>query len=377
MSQSSPDSLLYTDTPHQGALDIQPCACPRPRFLPDTLLRLKLCLAISDLCKATRGVSGFILPAVQKGATYIYTDVQMNPLSALLLSVLSTLSLFWSATTPISASASNPDPDCASAPSSRASPTSSGLSSSSPSGSSSASISESDATTLYITALTNHRDPPYLARAQCWALAAPFTVYPTVGRALALGAVDNATYVVLPPRSAEGWHRPPHAMFFVLLSGLAQVYVPRRDGESATMLSHGYDDDGDGYGYGEGDDINYAVNPASSSSSPSSHPGQARLQQHRHQLPLHEPHPQPRPDDPRWDTITITPGSPNQLLVAADTDPRARGHLTFYPGDGESVALQVPFRESGSGSGSGSAAAAAPVVPGHRVVHEGACRGDE
>ncbi|EXJ59054.1 hypothetical protein A1O7_06485 [Cladophialophora yegresii CBS 114405] len=87
-------------------------------------------------------------------------------------------------------------------------------------------------TTLYITALTNHPSPPYNARLECWSLATPFTTYPTVGRALSLGNVDNATYVVLPPRSAEGWHRPPHLMFFVLLSGMAQVFAPRTNANS-------------------------------------------------------------------------------------------------------------------------------------------------
>ncbi|KAH0844917.1 hypothetical protein AYO21_04157 [Fonsecaea monophora] len=184
--------------------------------------------------------------------------------------------------------------------------------------------------TLYITALTNYADPPYLARLQCWALTTRFTVYPTVGRALALGDVDNATYVVLPPRSGEGWHRPPHAMFFVLLSGVAQVYVPRRDGG--------------GRGFGE--------------SSPPSQRNQHQRQQQNY-LATQSP-PRPHPTDPRWDTITITPGSAQQILVAADTDTRARGHLTFYPGDGDSVALQIPFRDG--------------VVPAHTVVHEGACK---
>ncbi|OAL23039.1 hypothetical protein AYO20_11101 [Fonsecaea nubica] len=187
--------------------------------------------------------------------------------------------------------------------------------------------------TLYITALTNYADPPYLARVQCWALTTPFTVYPTVGRALALGDVDNATYVVLPPRSGEGWHRPPHAMFFVLLSGVAQVYVPRRDGG-----------DSGGSGFEE--------------SSPPPLRNQHRRQQQSY-LATQSP-PRPHPTDPRWDTITITSGSAQQILVAADTDPRASGHLTFYPGDGDSVALQIPFRDG--------------VVPAHTVVHEGACK---
>ncbi|EXJ68051.1 uncharacterized protein A1O5_08666 [Cladophialophora psammophila CBS 110553] len=195
-----------------------------------------------------------------------------------------------------------------------------------------------------MTALTNHPVPPYLARVQCWALSADFTTYPTVGRALALGAVDNATYVVLPPRGAEGWHRPPHPMFFVLLSGVAQVYVPNASGgdvggEGASYSSsgdNGCDSDGDdGYDYGRG------------------------LQQQQQQ---HQERRQPPPDDEGWTTLAITPGSPHQILIAADTDARAKGHLTFYPGDGETVALQIPFRDG--------------AVPAHMVVHEGPCRGD-
>ncbi|KIW95408.1 uncharacterized protein Z519_03992 [Cladophialophora bantiana CBS 173.52] len=202
-------------------------------------------------------------------------------------------------------------------------------------------------TLLHMTALTNHPVPPYLARVQCWALSAGFTVYPTVGHALALGAVDNATYVVLPPRGAEGWHRPPHPMFFVLLSGVAQVYVPNAGGgddrgEGATDSSgtDGFGSDGDyGYDHGRG------------------------LQQQQHQEQRQSQHRQPPPDDEGWTTLAITPGSPHQILIAADTDARAKGHLTFYPGDGETVALQIPFRDT--------------AVPPHMVVHEGPCRGDE
>ncbi|ETI21980.1 hypothetical protein G647_06050 [Cladophialophora carrionii CBS 160.54] len=179
----------------------------------------------------------------------------------------------------------------------------------------------SNATPLYITALTNHPSPPYNARLECWSLANTFTTYPTVGRALSLGNVDNATYVVLPPRSAEGWHRPPHLMFFVLLSGLAQVFAPRtnRPMPSVDMQFH-------------------AQGPAPMVGAPTTYERQ-------------------------WDVITIAPGSPQQVLIAGDTDMRSPGHLTYYPGDGETVALQIPI----SGG----------VVPEHTVVHEGGCTGDE
>ncbi|KIW67661.1 hypothetical protein PV04_06893 [Phialophora macrospora] len=177
---------------------------------------------------------------------------------------------------------------------------------------------QSNSTTLYMTALTNHASPPYNARLQCWSLANTFTTYPTVGKALSLGNVDNATYVVLPPRSAEGWHRPPHLMFFVLLSGLAQVFAPKTN----SVIPRAVD------------------------------------------MPLQAP---PMVDASaytrQWDVITIAPGSPQQILIAADTDVRSPGHLTYYPGDGETVALQIPI----SGG----------VVPEHTVVHEGGCTGDE
>ena len=55
--------------------------------------------------------------------------------------------------------------------------------------------------------------------------------------------------------------------------------------------------------------------------------------------------------------------SVNPLIVAVDSDFRAQGHLTFYPSDQESVALQIPFKDG--------------KVPEHTVLHEGACRGDE
>jgi len=67
-------------------------------------------------------------------------------------------------------------------------------------------------TTLHLSAVVNSPTAPYHAIVECWALDAPFQNYSTVGRALDLGDTSNATYVVLPPRSAEGWHRPPHPM---------------------------------------------------------------------------------------------------------------------------------------------------------------------
>lgn len=61
-----------------------------------------------------------------------------------------------------------------------------------------------------------------------------------------------------------------------------------------------------------------------------------------------------------FDSLYIVEGV-NPLIVAVDTDPRAPGHLTFYPSDKETVALQVPFRDG--------------RVLEHTVVHRGPCRG--
>lgn len=67
-------------------------------------------------------------------------------------------------------------------------------------------------TTLQVTAVLNSQSPPYHAIIECWALSTPFKTYPTVGKALTLGDTSNATYVVLPPHTGEGWHRPPANM---------------------------------------------------------------------------------------------------------------------------------------------------------------------
>lgn len=67
-------------------------------------------------------------------------------------------------------------------------------------------------TRFLVTAVLNSKSPPYHAIIECWALSTPFKTYPTVGKALSLGDTRNATYVVLPPNSGEGWHRPPANM---------------------------------------------------------------------------------------------------------------------------------------------------------------------
>lgn len=47
---------------------------------------------------------------------------------------------------------------------------------------------------------------------ECWQLDNPFTKYPTAGEAMDLARLSNVTYVVLPPGSNEGIHKPPHPM---------------------------------------------------------------------------------------------------------------------------------------------------------------------
>jgi hypothetical protein len=64
----------------------------------------------------------------------------------------------------------------------------------------------------YLTAtavVTDRNDEAYL---ECWKFSSPFKTYPTVGMSLFLGNTSNITYVVLPPRSAEGIHKPPAPM---------------------------------------------------------------------------------------------------------------------------------------------------------------------
>ncbi|KAK1139335.1 hypothetical protein N8T08_001106 [Aspergillus melleus] len=48
-------------------------------------------------------------------------------------------------------------------------------------------------------------------------------------------------------------------------------------------------------------------------------------------------------------------------ILALDTPDKSDGHLTDYPSDEETVAVEVPLAK----------------VPGHRVLHGGGCRGEE
>ena len=66
---------------------------------------------------------------------------------------------------------------------------------------------------LHLTAVISDEDDPR-ARCECWGIATPFSTYPTVGDSIiGLADVTNVSYVVLPPKSTEGLHKPPHPMF--------------------------------------------------------------------------------------------------------------------------------------------------------------------
>ncbi|KAF7197814.1 hypothetical protein HII31_00903 [Pseudocercospora fuligena] len=137
---------------------------------------------------------------------------------------------------------------------------------------------------LLLTALLS--DAEGRLRFECWQMA-EFVKYPTVGMAVPGGSeVTNLSYVVLPPQSSEGYHRPPHPMFFVLLSGQAHVTIPEHS------------------------------------------------------------------DDELW----ISEGK-NNLMIAADTI--GNGHVTEYPSDVSTHALQIPFKEG--------------RLPEHTVLHPGVC----
>lgn len=67
---------------------------------------------------------------------------------------------------------------------------------------------------------------------------------------------------------------------------------------------------------------------------------------------------------PHSDAEAWVHGGKNGAILALDTTAvSAEGHYTRYPSDEETLALQVPFGERG--------------VPGHQVLHTGACKGSE
>ena len=86
---------------------------------------------------------------------------------------------------------------------------------------------------ILVTAVASHQQPPYHAYLMC--LRSPaLQRYPTVGQSMFLSDVTNTTVVFLPPGSAEGWHRPPAPMWFVLLRGQARVECPWRGERSSS-----------------------------------------------------------------------------------------------------------------------------------------------
>ena len=156
---------------------------------------------------------------------------------------------------------------------------------------------------LNVTAVVSSPSPPHTALIQCWCIPShPFNTYPTVGKSVFLGTVNNATMVVLPPHSEEGWHKPPFPMFFVLLSGKAHVQAPQTSRQPVDTLAQQYVSE----------------------------------------------------DQEVW----IEVGSSNQIVLALDT--LGKGHLTFYPGNTETVALQIPLADE--------------EAPDHVLLHEGPCQ---
>ena len=156
---------------------------------------------------------------------------------------------------------------------------------------------------LNVTAVVSSPSPPHHAFLQCWRLLShPFKTYPTVGRSVFLGAVTNATLVILPPHSEEGWHKPPYPMFFVLLSGKAHVRAPHSSQQQVDVLA--------------------------------------------------------QQDVPKDQEVWIEVGRSNQIVLALDT--LGEGHLTFYPGHTETVALQIPLADE--------------EAPDHVLLHGGPCQ---
>jgi hypothetical protein len=140
-----------------------------------------------------------------------------------------------------------------------------------------------DTDASFITALTNRPEPPYLARFHGWQLNESFSWFPTIVSFVKLGAViGDVKFVRLPAGGAEGWQRPPSAMFFVILSGNARSYV--HVGQE-TAISSRFDTE---------------TGPA-----------------------------EPELGDPRWECAKFVPGGINLVIIAADVDDRAQGHSTF------------------------------------------------
>ena len=171
-------------------------------------------------------------------------------------------------------------------------------------------VTTNAASHLLITAVRHRSSAPHHSYLQCLRLPSPFHTYPTVGASAFLSSTSNATLVVLPPHSAEGWHKPPSPMWFFLLRGRARVETPSTGGEVWIERSS-------------------EPTPAGGDGEGGSEAGSGRRVE-------------------------------RQIVLALDV--LGKGHLTFYPGEEESVALQVPLGGDWEG-----------WVEGLEVVREGAC----
>ena len=180
----------------------------------------------------------------------------------------------------------------------------------------------------HITSLTSSPSPPHTPFLTCLRLPEPLTKYPTTGFSLPLPLplstqAHNMTFVVLPSHTSEGWHNPPVPMFFVLLRGEATVY---------TYDPHNKD--------GDDETEQISADPAPPDGcAQQSIIGRSNL---RHQK------------------VSISVGSPNQILLALDL--KGRGHWTDYPSGEETWALQIPLAEGWE-----------DVIRGWDVIGEGAC----
>lgn len=146
------------------------------------------------------------------------------------------------------------------------------------------------------------------AKLQCWRFKQPFLTYPTIGSFVQLADVSNISYVVLPPGSSEGIHHPPHPMY---------VYSNPLFGTLSHMVNR----------------IFVLLSGIAHVTLPSD------------------------PDDPG---LWIQEGV-NPLIVAVDTE--GPGHWTDYPGNTETAALQLPFKNG--------------KVPEYEVVSEGPCKNEK
>lgn len=67
---------------------------------------------------------------------------------------------------------------------------------------------------------------------------------------------------------------------------------------------------------------------------------------------------------PNSPTSALVRGGKNGAILALDTaDVSGLGHITEYPSDESTISLEIPLGEEG--------------IPGHTVLHPGACEGGE